>query len=218
MSASPCLDFAGQAKVGIVRACLSTAAQAAHLLLVRPAAFGCLLLLRNFLVTPLMLAYLVIREGTKWTDVYRLVPGRTVTVGRAGTNQIVIKDERASRTHAEIFVTRGAWTLRDLDSRNGTFVGERQIRGDYSLQPGDVVRIAGCYLAFVQDLTQAFPDPVTGSPGAAQLPLGDETVSAAVAADTGELSDSADVLDDTHHMTTITHRRNQTRFLVPGGQ
>ena len=91
-----------------------------------------------------MLAYLVIREGTKWTDVYRLVPGRTVTIGRAGTNQIVIKDERASRNHAEIFVTRGSWTLRDLDSRNGTFVGERQIRGDYTLQPGDVIRIAGC--------------------------------------------------------------------------
>ena len=123
-----------------------------------------------------MLAYLVIREGTKWSDVYRLVPGRTVTIGRAGTNQIVIKDERTSRQHAEIFITRGAWTLRDLDSRNGTFVGERQIRGDYTLQAGDVIRIAGCYLAFVQDLTQAFPDPITGSPGVAQLPLGDETV------------------------------------------
>src|SRR5207237_5745448 len=68
------------------------------------------------------------------------------------------------------------------------------------------------------DLTHACPDPVPASPGAAQLPRGDETVSAAVAADTGELSDSADVLDDTHDMTTITHRRNQTPFLVPGGQ
>jgi transcriptional regulator with GAF, ATPase, and Fis domain len=164
-----------------------------------------------------MLAYLVIREGTKWSDVYRLVPGRTVTVGRAGTNQIVIKDERTSRNHAEIFVTRGAWTLRDLDSRNGTFVGERQIRGDYPLQAGDVVRIGGCFLAFVQDLTQAFPDPITGAPGVAQLPLGDETVSSGLVADTGEIEDSSDVLDETHDLTTITHRRNQTRFLVPGG-
>lgn len=165
-----------------------------------------------------MLAYLVIREGTKWSDVFRLVPGRTVTIGRAGTNQIVIKDERSSRQHAELFITRGAWTLRDLDSRNGTFVGERQIRGDYTLQAGDVIRIAGCFLAFVQDLTQAFPDPITGSPGLAQLPLGDETVSATVTADTGEIEDASGVLDDTHDLTTITHRRNQTRFLVPGGQ
>jgi Nif-specific regulatory protein len=164
-----------------------------------------------------MLAYLVIREGTKWTDVYRLVPGRTVTIGRAGTNQIVIKDERCSRQHAEIFVTRGAWTLRDLDSRNGSFVGERQIRGDYTLQAGDVIRIAQCHLAFVLDLTQAFPDPVTGTPGPAQLPLGDETVSGSLVSDTGDLGDGTDVLDESHEPTLITHRRNQTRFLVPGG-
>ena len=161
-----------------------------------------------------MLAYLVIREGTKWTDVFRLVPGRTVTIGRAGTNQIVIKDERCSRNHAEIFLTRGAWTVRDLDSRNGTFVGERQVRGDYTLAPGEVVRIAQCQMAFVQDLSQAFADPVTGG-GPDRLPIGEETVSGALIADTGELSDS-NVLT-AHEPTTITHRRNQTRFLVPGG-
>ncbi len=159
-----------------------------------------------------MLAYLVIREGTKWTDVYRLVPGRTITIGRAGTNQIVIKDERCSRNHAEIFLTRGAWTLRDLDSRNGTFVGERQVRGDYTLVPGDVVRIAQCHMAFVQDLSQAFPEQATGGPD--RLPISEETVTGALISETGEFSDS-NVLTS-HEPTTITHRRNQTRFLVPG--
>jgi len=110
-----------------------------------------------------------------------------------------------SRQHAEIFVTRGAWTLRDLDSRNGTFIGERQIRGDYSLLAGDVVRIAQCHLAFVQDLTQAFPDPTTGAPGIAQLPLGEETVSGALASDTGEIEEPSDVLDEAHEPTMITH-------------
>ena len=42
-----------------------------------------------------------------------------MTVGRASTNQIVIKDERCSRYHAEIFMTQGEWIVRDLDSRNG---------------------------------------------------------------------------------------------------
>ncbi len=72
-----------------------------------------------------MLAYLVIREGSKWSDVFRLVPGQSVTIGRAPTNQIVIKDERCSRNHAEVFLSDGQWTLRDLDSRNGTIVGEQ---------------------------------------------------------------------------------------------
>ena len=70
----------------------------------------------------------------------------------------------------------------------------------------------------MQDLTQAFPDPITGSPGVAQLPLGDETVTGTISADTGEIEDVSDVIDETHDLTTITHRRNQTRFLVPGGQ
>ena len=72
-----------------------------------------------------MLAYLVIREGSKWTDVFRLVPGQAVTIGRAPTNQIVVKDERCSRCHAEIFFSDSQWMLRDLDSRNGTDRGQR---------------------------------------------------------------------------------------------
>ena len=73
-----------------------------------------------------MNAYLIIREGSKWTDVFRLVPGESVTIGRAPTNAIVVKDERCSRNHAEVFSAQGKWTLRDLDSRNGTLVdGER---------------------------------------------------------------------------------------------
>ena len=40
-----------------------------------------------------MTAYLVIREGSKWTDVFRLVDGESVTIGRAPTNAIVVKDE-----------------------------------------------------------------------------------------------------------------------------
>ena len=72
--------------------------------------------------------YLVIREGAKWTDVVRLTIGRTITMGRASTNQIVIDDERASRTHAEVFYTEGNWVIRDLDSRNGTIVNNEAIQ------------------------------------------------------------------------------------------
>ena len=106
----------------------------------------------------LMLAYLVIREDAKWTDVFRLVPGRTVTIGRAATNQIVVKDERCSRNHAEVFMTNGRWTLRDLGSRNGTLVGKHRVVGDYTLSPGEIVWIAKCQLAFVHDLSKAFAD------------------------------------------------------------
>ena len=89
-----------------------------------------------------MLAYLVVREGPKWTDVFRLVEGRTVTIGRAPTNQIVIKDDRCSRHHAEVFSSNGSWTLRDLSSRNGTELEGERIRDDHELIAGEVFRVA----------------------------------------------------------------------------
>jgi transcriptional regulator with GAF, ATPase, and Fis domain len=149
------------------------------------------------------LAYLVIREGTKWTDVFRLIPGRTATIGRAATNQIVIKDERCSRYHAEIFLTAGKWTLRDLDSRNGTTIQKQRVRGDNELTPGHIIRIANCQLAFVHDLTEAFPDT---NP---MVKTGDETVTGAPAL----ANSDSNVLDNGPATATITHRRGHTKFL-----
>ncbi|MCA9212969.1 MAG: sigma 54-interacting transcriptional regulator, partial [Planctomycetales bacterium] len=150
-----------------------------------------------------MLAYLVIREGSKWTDVFRLVEGRTVTIGRAPTNQIVIKDERCSRHHAEIFLSEGTWILRDLDSRNGTMVGENRVIGDHELKPGEIIRIAHAQMAFVHDLSAAFPDS-PAAPKQEETAMGQD--------DDGDLHDDEDVLS-AHEPTTITHRKGQTRFL-----
>ncbi len=177
-----------------------------------------------------MLAYLVIREGSKWTDVFRLVPGRTVTIGRAATNQIVVKDDRASRNHAEVFLTNQQWTVRDLDSRNGTVVGNQRILGDHPLRPGDIIRIAACQLAFVHDLSKAFADPKgpgAGTPTAGPasptvaapvLPAG--AVGSATSDALGESDIGGVIVDplfdeEPDEPTTITHRRGQTRFLKP---
>jgi Nif-specific regulatory protein len=160
-----------------------------------------------------MLAYLVIREGTKWTDVYRLVPGRTVTIGRAATNQIVIKDERASRNHAEVFLTQNKWTIRDLESRNGTFVGDRQVRGDYALESGDIVRIAQCQLAYVHDLSQAFAEQ--NGPGKKSAGPDETVITPSASAPRPSLSLSDSNVLDNGEPAQITHRRGRTKFLAP---
>jgi Nif-specific regulatory protein len=154
------------------------------------------------------LAYLVIREGTKWTDVFRLVPGQSVTIGRAPTNQIVIKDERCSRNHAELFVSQDQWVLRDLESRNGTLVGEHRISGDCVLRPGDVIRIGRCQLVFVHTLTQAFSDSMP-------LRRPEEEVEATAA---GPLPDDGSDVLAAYEPTTIMHRRGQSRFLKSAGE
>ncbi len=156
-----------------------------------------------------MVAYLVIREGPKWTDVFRLVEGRTITIGRAPTNHIVIKDDRCSRYHAEIFSSEGKWTLRDLDSRNGTEIGGDKVRGDFTLSPGDIVRVAHAQLAFVEDLNAAFPDPSFG-PELRELARSKKLVEAI---ELGDGDDDSSSILVTHEPTTITHRRDKTRFI-----
>ncbi|MFI4875837.1 MAG: sigma 54-interacting transcriptional regulator [Blastopirellula sp. JB062] len=153
-----------------------------------------------------MVAFLIIREGSNWTDVFRLVPGHTVTIGRAPTNQIVIKDDRCSRYHAEIFLSEGEWILRDLDSRNGTVVDENAIRGDWQLDFGQVIRIASMQLAFVEDLNTAFPD---GSGSSSHLFSDVTQADPSIFRTVGDEEHVLDVAEP----TTITHRRGETKFL-----
>nr|BFE66298.1 hypothetical protein GCM10020063_108240 [Dactylosporangium thailandense] len=50
-------------------------------------------------------------------------PDDTVTIGRDAANDLVIEGNLISRRHAEVIWNDDGWFLRDLDSRNGTFVG-----------------------------------------------------------------------------------------------
>lgn len=103
-----------------------------------------------------MQAYLVISQGSRWTDIFRLNKDVSVIVGRSSDNQIVVRDDRASRRHAEISLRKGAWTVRDLGSRNGTQVNGRTLVDEHLLAEGDLVVVAGCEMKFVLDLSQAF--------------------------------------------------------------
>ncbi len=148
-------------------------------------------------------AYLVIRDGSKWADVFRLIPGRTVTIGRAATNQIVIREEQASRQHAEVFQTDGKWTIRDMNSRNGTAIGRDRLVGDRVLQPGDVIWIANTQLVYVNDLTNAYDKKLLS-----RNEVPPETLVGL------ELDDQPTESIVTAEPTTITHRRQRPKFLV----
>jgi len=105
-------------------------------------------------------AYLLSWDGLVWRDVVKLKPGQTATVGRSATNRIVLQDEACSRNHCELFHSVDGWKLRDLDSRNGTLLGEVPVHGDHILRDGDIIIIGQCRLAFVFDLqrTPGLPD------------------------------------------------------------
>ncbi len=99
-------------------------------------------------------AYLLSLDGSRWRDVVRLKPGQIVTVGRAATNQIVLQDEACSRNQCEFFHSLDGWTLRDLDSRNGTRLRKKLVVSDQILSSGDIIIIGQCRLAFTDSLEQ----------------------------------------------------------------
>lgn len=70
--------------------------------------------------------------------------GTATQIGRALDNDVVVNDSSVSRHHATIESRNGSFTMRDLDSQNGTFVsGEKvnqtPIKDGDSLKFGDAV-------------------------------------------------------------------------------
>jgi ABC transport system ATP-binding/permease protein len=58
---------------------------------------------------------------------YQLRPGTTYRVGRDPDSDIVLTDQRVSWSHAVLKLDADVWTLEDLGSTNGTFLGMRRI-------------------------------------------------------------------------------------------
>jgi hypothetical protein len=92
---------------------------------------------------------LVYKSGPEHGRMVRLKRGVN-RIGQAGDNEIVIPHDTVSRRHAEIEVTAGTATLRDLESTNGTFVNEVAVEGSHRLANGDRVRIADVDLEYVR--------------------------------------------------------------------
>ncbi|MDQ3896936.1 MAG: FHA domain-containing protein [Actinomycetota bacterium] len=73
-----------------------------------------------------------------------LVPldGDRITIGSHDSNDVVLSADRTvSRLHAVLEVFPAGWSLRDMGSRNGTFVNGQKLAGERVLGPGDEVRI-----------------------------------------------------------------------------
>jgi general secretion pathway protein A len=66
-------------------------------------------------------------------------PGRTI-VGRSPDNEIYIKSKFVSRHHAQLISDEDGCVIEDLNSTNGVFLGEKQIK-KYRLRDGDVVSL-----------------------------------------------------------------------------
>ena len=71
-----------------------------------------------------------------------------MTVGTLESNDVVVDAEGVSRVHAVFERFGDAWCVRDLGSRNGTFVNGGRIIGERALHSGDEVVLGRLRLLF----------------------------------------------------------------------
>jgi Mg-chelatase subunit ChlD len=114
---------------------------------------------------------LCVAGGSAAGQVFELAGFRPTSIGRARANDVRIPDLAVSAEHCRIQPEEGRLVLRDLRSRNGTFVNGRRVTR-HALAPGDVITIGETRIAFRTDLRRdAAPAPTPGtSPAALSTP------------------------------------------------
>ncbi|MFE2211977.1 FHA domain-containing protein [Streptomyces canus] len=88
----------------------------------------------------------------------RPLPTRTVRIGRADDNDLVIDDLVVSRHHAELrALPDDSYEIADLGSHNGTYLNGRPVTGA-AIGPGDIVGIGHSAFCLVGDTLQEYVD------------------------------------------------------------
>jgi pSer/pThr/pTyr-binding forkhead associated (FHA) protein len=126
-------------------------------------------------------------DGTEKS--YRLQTHRPFTVGRDPGNDIILRDPKVSRHHAEIVFERGFFVLHDLASANGTYVNAKRVRVA-PLTHGAKIRLGNTYGRFSEELPTE--SDVASTPNGEQQPLPQT---------------SPDVFEDVEFAPTSQHER-----------
>ena len=91
--------------------------------------------------------FLTVREGYCKGKLFELSKPE-ISIGRAGTNVICLKDDRISRNHALIKKEQDGYTISDLQSSNGTYVNGRPVSSPVMIKPGDAIVLGNITLSF----------------------------------------------------------------------
>lgn len=90
---------------------------------------------------PELLAWLIMKEGTRVGQVFPLNPADT-DLGRDPANHIVVDDPKVSAFHAKVKVEEGKQlTVWDLASANGTFVNGERVTAPVAIKENDEIKL-----------------------------------------------------------------------------
>ncbi|MBN1265345.1 MAG: FHA domain-containing protein [Anaerolineales bacterium] len=94
---------------------------------------------------PVMLGQTGPLNGVRW-----VLDEETMIIGRSPDCKFVIGDRQVSRQHAVIHKIEKGYSIRDLGSKNGTYVNGARVEDAVILQDGDLVQLAfALQLAFI---------------------------------------------------------------------
>jgi DNA-binding NtrC family response regulator len=83
-----------------------------------------------------------------------------MAIGRAEHDDSILPDHRLSRAHCTVALSPAGWVVRDLGSRNGTFVDGEPVHGERVFPSPAVIRAASTILLPRRDVT-SFRAPLT---------------------------------------------------------
>ena len=82
---------------------------------------------------------------------------KVINIGRRLDNHLVIDDPRVSRNHVQLRAINGHYVIFDLNATGGTYVNGERIN-QATLDPGDVISLAGYPLIYGQDVNFTLKD------------------------------------------------------------
>jgi signal transduction histidine kinase/pSer/pThr/pTyr-binding forkhead associated (FHA) protein len=100
---------------------------------------------------------LILYSGLENEQTIELKDGNN-SIGRGRENSICVPDKSLSRNHAVLEVSEDKILLKDLGSRNGTFVNETRIE-ECVLNPGDKIRCGDVVFSLVVDSGETESEP-----------------------------------------------------------
>ncbi|MFV0444287.1 MAG: FHA domain-containing protein [Planctomycetaceae bacterium] len=148
--------------------------------------------------------YLIVETGKHKGKRMRIPDGESV-VGRDEQSQIRIASEEVSRQHCVLISQTERLIVRDLGSRNGTFINGRPITSEVILQPGDHLVIGP--MGFLFQPADAEPPAAASDPRQGKKvakpesqKLSDDDIASWLAVGAGDASSNSDtaVIETTH--------------------
>lgn len=91
---------------------------------------------------------------------FPLKRGYSLTIGRKKNNDVIIDNLAVSSHHAKIDSVGDSFVLIDLQSKNGSFVNEKQVSSHW-LQSGDTINIGKHSLVFCYSENETLPEDET---------------------------------------------------------